>query len=58
MGQNPKEIDIIKISEQNFPSINLKRRIYQSPRIRIVTDIEGDERSRMGFPRDDLPFYV
>lgn len=56
MKSNKK--DNIKISEEYFPSKNLKRSIYQSPTMKIVTDTEMDTTDPLGFPKDDLPDYV
>jgi hypothetical protein len=58
MGIKTIEIKNIKISEEYFPSINLKRKIYQSPRIKIVTDVERGLSDGLGFPTDDLPDYL
>ena len=58
MGKNSKEIEEIKISEELYPSINLKRKIYKSSRIEIITDVPMDDSDSLGFPRNDLPEYV
>lgn len=58
MDVNSVEIKDVEISEELYPSKNLKRQTYKSPMIKIITETSMDDTDNLGFPRNDLPDYI
>lgn len=52
---NDKKIEV-KIKE--YPSINIKREVYKSSTITIVTDMPLDDKNKYGFLENDVPEYA
>lgn len=58
MDVNSVEINNVELSEELYPSKNLKRQTYKSPMIKIITETSMDDTDDLGFPKNDLPDYV
>jgi hypothetical protein len=58
MDVNSVEISNVEVTEDLFPSKNLKRQTYKSPMISIITETSMDDTDQLGFPKNDLPDYI